>query len=483
MARRLLRLASSDRPRDREAGFALIEVIVSATVLAMVALAVLAGIDAAGRSTGREKARSVGVGLAEQDQERLRALPAVDVEHAGGTKSVALNGASFTVSSTVEWVNDATGGTPSCDNNGKEASYLRITSRVTSSTLATPVVLSSLVEPPISKSGAGQGTLAVQVNDRNGKGVPSVDVTTINGPDPDKTATTNASGCAVFGKIGAGNYNLELAKFGYVDDHGRGAGQGASGSATVSNQVASVVTLRYDLAAPWKFQFKTGNAISTVTNDLINSASDSIAASNAQVDDLLTWTVSPSALTMDVNLFPFTAAYNVFAGQCQEADPLTVVGDTYYTNNPTFGGQVAANPGVAGPTSPATTIVQPPLRVRVMNGTGGSASPVTGSTTLVKVKSVACGGPWTLPVTDNTTTNTGYATSNNLGWGYATFTVNPYQPGLPYGDYTVCAQSKVGSTTRYSGTPVSITLNNPYLGKSATTNLVVNSSSSAGTCP
>jgi hypothetical protein len=479
MARRLLRLASSDRPRDGEAGFALIEVIVSAAVLALVALAVLAGVDAAGRSTGREKARSVGVGLAEQDQERLRALPAVDVEAAGGTSTVSLNGATYTVSSTVEWVNDATGGTPSCDNDGKEASYLRITSRVTSPTLPAPVVLSSLVEPPISKSGAGQGTLAVQVNDRNGRGVPSVEVTTTNGPDPDKTATTNASGCAVFGKIGAGNYDLLLSKSGYVDDHGRGPGQGASGTATVSNQVASVVPLRYDLAAPWRFKFQTGNAISAITNDLIDSASESISASNAQVDDLLTWTVSPSALTMDVNLFPFTAAYSVFAGHCLQADPLTVVGDTYYSDNPTFGGQVAANPGVAGPTSPPTTIVQPPLRVRVVDGSG---SPRTGTTTLVKVTSVACGDTWTLPVTNNTTTNTGYPTSDNRGWGYATFTVNPYQPGLPYGDYTVCAQARISSTTRHSAaTPV--TLNNPYAGTSTVTNIPVTSSSASGACP
>ena len=75
MARRL-RLLSSDRPRDGEAGFALIEVMVSAVVLAMVALAVLAGVDAAGRSTGREKAEAVAVSLAEQDQERMRGIAA-----------------------------------------------------------------------------------------------------------------------------------------------------------------------------------------------------------------------------------------------------------------------------------------------------------------------------------------------------------------------------------------------------------------------
>ena len=55
-----------------QAGFALIEVIVSAAVLAIVALAVFSGIDGATASTARERARAVAASLAEQDQERLR---------------------------------------------------------------------------------------------------------------------------------------------------------------------------------------------------------------------------------------------------------------------------------------------------------------------------------------------------------------------------------------------------------------------------
>ena len=53
-------------------GYALIEVIVSAAVLAIVALAVLSGIDGATASTARERARAIAGSLAEKDQERLR---------------------------------------------------------------------------------------------------------------------------------------------------------------------------------------------------------------------------------------------------------------------------------------------------------------------------------------------------------------------------------------------------------------------------
>ena len=43
-------------------------------MLAIVALAVLSGIDAANGASAREKARAVAANLAEQDQERLRAM-------------------------------------------------------------------------------------------------------------------------------------------------------------------------------------------------------------------------------------------------------------------------------------------------------------------------------------------------------------------------------------------------------------------------
>jgi type II secretory pathway pseudopilin PulG len=53
-----------------ESGFAVIEVIVSAAVLAIVALAVLSGMDGASFSSAREKARAVAGSLAERKRKR-----------------------------------------------------------------------------------------------------------------------------------------------------------------------------------------------------------------------------------------------------------------------------------------------------------------------------------------------------------------------------------------------------------------------------
>ena len=53
----------------------LIEVMVGALILAITTTAILSGIDGAQKTGGRNKARSVAAALAEQDQERMRAMP------------------------------------------------------------------------------------------------------------------------------------------------------------------------------------------------------------------------------------------------------------------------------------------------------------------------------------------------------------------------------------------------------------------------
>src|SRR3954453_14555579 len=181
-----------------EAGFALLEVIVSAAVLAIVAVAVLAGIDGAQSSTGREKSRSVAANLAEQDQERMRSLQVDSLADYSDTRTVNVDGSDFTIASAGTWVRDDTGGTVSCQNNSKQADYLQITSTVTNPSIGTrtnPVTISSLVAPSVASSST-PGSPAVQVNDRDGIGVPGLMVA-IDGPSSDSTAT-NDSGCAVF---------------------------------------------------------------------------------------------------------------------------------------------------------------------------------------------------------------------------------------------------------------------------------------------
>ena len=60
---------------DGEAGFALIETLVSAALLVVIAVALLTAAERAASTSLEGKGRSVAAAIAEQDQERLRAMP------------------------------------------------------------------------------------------------------------------------------------------------------------------------------------------------------------------------------------------------------------------------------------------------------------------------------------------------------------------------------------------------------------------------
>ena len=60
-------------------------------------LGVLAGIDGAAGSSGREKARSVAGTLAEQDQERMRGMRAVDLSNYSWTATSTVGGATYRI--------------------------------------------------------------------------------------------------------------------------------------------------------------------------------------------------------------------------------------------------------------------------------------------------------------------------------------------------------------------------------------------------
>src|SRR5262245_33024664 len=62
-----------------ERGSLLIEVMAGAMLVALIAMAVLAGFDGAFATSGKNKARSVAATLAEQDIERMRSYTSVEL--------------------------------------------------------------------------------------------------------------------------------------------------------------------------------------------------------------------------------------------------------------------------------------------------------------------------------------------------------------------------------------------------------------------
>ena len=192
----------------------LIEVMVGALVLAITTTAVLNGLDGAQKTGGRNKARSVAAALAEQDQERMRAMPVADLlplVTTPYTRPVASRGS--TTRSPRAPATRPTPGSAStgCSATAKTQTNLRILSSVTSPLTRGTVDLVGLVTPPASSGfTSGQGRLIVKVFDRNDVGIASVTVA-LSGT-ASFSEETNASGCAIFPFAPAGNYTANISE-------------------------------------------------------------------------------------------------------------------------------------------------------------------------------------------------------------------------------------------------------------------------------
>ncbi len=415
-------------------GFAMIEAIAAAALLAIVALGVLKGLDTAQHSSGREKARSVAAALTEQDQERLRSFRAVDLANYDESREIEIeiNKVKYTITSRVDWVRDSTGGTQSCNNSATQADYMRITSITESSLINTPippVKMSSLVAPPVGAFGNNQGTLGIQVNNAAGKGVEGMPVT-IAGPST-LTNSTNSAGCAIFAYVPIGNYTASVDSAGWVD---KGGNQKSSVGATVSQGTVNVKTLSYDEAASVDVKFDT-EKLDNSTDSTVTSTQ--LAAANAGVPSgpfspfagLRVYKPAAAANVITATgLFPFTDGYGLYGGGCPGADPTRNDPD-YYTVYP--GAFVDVEPGEA---SPQVTVRLPSINLRVLH----NALPLT-----------AAERPYTKIVVTSRSTNC----SEKFTYPAPAVNTTGYLPNsaLPFGNYDVCVESRVpggGSTLK-----------------------------------
>ena len=109
------------------------EVMISAAVLVLVVLGVFAALDASTSTAGANKARTVAATLAEKDQERMRAMRTTDIDAMNTAPyDVTVGNVPYHVESEAEWIYDASGAEVSCGLATGQASYMRITTTVTS---------------------------------------------------------------------------------------------------------------------------------------------------------------------------------------------------------------------------------------------------------------------------------------------------------------------------------------------------------------
>jgi type II secretory pathway pseudopilin PulG len=437
--------------RSSEAGFALIEVIVSAVVLAIVALAVLSGLDGAANGAARERTRSVAASIAEQDQERLRAMRAEDLGEFAQTTEKTIDGITYTIRSEGEWISDSTGGTTSCTNNEDQVDYIKITTTVSSEVVGrrtAPTTITGLVAPP---AGRARGTLAVQVVDRNADPVVGLRVY-VERANPDTEFSTddevtNEVGCAVFPRIPIGNYQVELREPGWVNRDGINP---ASVGTTVNNGAVTLETIEFDRAGTINVSFDTVDPRNA--DAPLDSRGLYARVFHADMTDR---DASGGTLASTIgvgSLFPFPSAYGVYAGRCGASEPPS----SYFESHP--GASALVGPGATTPIK----VRQPPLRIRVgRDNNAGNTNPAVQPGTFTPsqgtiVKARLTDGSCSEQYLDLTTTSS--ATTSQAGWvtkpaatGYA------YDPGVPFGTWSICAQVRNASNNwRYANYSVAV---------------------------
>ncbi|HEY1778802.1 MAG TPA: type II secretion system protein [Solirubrobacteraceae bacterium] len=310
-----------------ERGDTLIEVIIAALMVALIATASLGGFSDITDITQSQRAEEQATALAQQDQGRLKGLTIAQLSSNGaGTGNytpatpVTIEGTKYTVTSSARFISGSTG-TAACTGSNA-ADIVQTTSTVTWSGAGgqrTPVVIHGEITP------TEGGSLVASAVDDLGNGVSGVTISA-TGPTTTTPVTTDSSGCVVFAGLETGTYTVSYTvPAGYIT---------SSGSAP-SSQTAAVTTSQTQHAPP----IVLGNAglvAATFTTTLptgtqIASASDQMILANSQAnpttqvfgtDSSPTNNVYQSPLSTTQTVFPFDQslganyAYTAYAGSC-----------------------------------------------------------------------------------------------------------------------------------------------------------------------
>jgi Tfp pilus assembly protein PilV len=404
--------------RDGQSGFALVEIVVSALVLAIVAGGALTALQASGRTGAEERHRAHAHAVASDDQARLRSMTISALIGLDETRTVTVDGTPYTVESRGGFVNDT--GTDTCVAGTATVDYTRITSTVSWGSLdgEPPVVVESIVAPP-SGSIPGRGALQVEAIDAQGAGIPGLGLSGTGAGS--FSGTTGATGCARFRSLPAGDYTLTLSATGVVDANGNPP---EPQEISVVDQSTNTVVLQYDepgsIVTTFESRGYLGSGYGPARADSVmvfNTGMSAAKAAPSQGGGFAT------SITADP-LFPFTSNYTVYAGTC--------TGDNPAISNPP--GSAAMRSVLVPPGGQANASIRlPALRLTVYEGTNTLSDAAANAS--VWVKDRKCGG-----------FKRTYTTDAN---GQLVDTDGNFVGALPYSSYDVCVSGVSTSGTRW----------------------------------
>jgi Tfp pilus assembly protein PilV len=302
-----------------EAGFALIEVLVSAVLLIVLALSTLSVIDRAQATSSNNRSRDVAAQIAQSEQDVIRQMPISAL--AGGyhpgdvVKSVA--GIPYTVSSSADWVTDS-GGAVTCSTSGRVA-YLKSITNVTWPGMGSikPVTADAIVDPGVAALGANKGALTVLLSKADGTGTEGIGVTAGG-----VSSVTDENGCAVLANLDSGPQTLTYSAPGYVDKDSNPA---PSKPVTIGAGTIAQASGSYDVAATINTTIKDDT---TPTPNVAKWGSVALDHAQRSTPTLFSTLTDSTKANASTTVFPFSSSYKAFVGNCTGNDP----SNTLYTN-------------------------------------------------------------------------------------------------------------------------------------------------------
>jgi type II secretory pathway pseudopilin PulG len=394
-----------------ESGVTLIEVVISAMLVAIIAVGTLTGFDSASRATTKLRQRNQATLLAGQDQERLRGMNITELGRLGVKTAAPItqNGTEFTVESRAQFVSAAKEEF-SCEASGGTSDYIQTTSKVSWASLTKQnrepeaVTQSSLVPVPTSTS------LLVNVRDQANEDVEGATVK-VTGESTGSTyeQITPESGCVIFGAMPDSKVKITGTKAGWINE--KLETEPPATEAQLST--TSLVSKTFAIANPGTLRVEFQSNGSSV-----GVQGDTVYVAHTGAPEKLLGTVGTYSSTITVpNLWPYQTAgspagpspYTVYAG-CKEANPATISKGEVTTPAP------QVEPGI----TTAVKVEVPAVNVKVYEGSSSSSPGALDSA--AEAKLTVCGSARVMKTT-------------------AGVLEHPYQP---YGTLTLCLTQLIG---------------------------------------
>lgn len=374
-ARRLISALAEEGSSD--SGIALIEVMVSAVLAAIIAVGTLTGFDSAQRATAEERARNQATLLAGQDEERLRGLGVLQLtRYSPTTSTFTENGTSFEVKSSAQYIS-AEKETLSCETSPATADYIQTASQVSWPALGErePVTQSSIVAVPKARS------LLVKVKNQNAEPVEGATVTVSVAHKVIAEQTTPAAGCVVFGELTEKEVEVVGFKSGWFNEKG----ESPPPTKTVSLAANGTTSAEFVIAQPASIVAEFESAGTLVSSEIPFVASQSKMTS----EPVSAGTYSPTETL--TGLYPFATpgspptplSYTVYAGECKANNEPHEVSATLENKSVGLEGGVVAHKRVE----------TPPINITLYEGASEAAKGALDTKAEVKLTNECTGAP------------------------------------------------------------------------------------------